>query len=174
MIHDKLVHRHPHVFGDVAAGTAEQVLVNWEQIKKAEKGRDSIMDGVPGDLPSLLYAHKLQRKAASVGFDWDDVEGALPKVDRGARGAGAAIALKSDSKASEREIEAELGDLLFAVVNVARHLDLDPEAALRSASAKFRTRFQIVEANAAARGLDLQAMDLTALDALWDEAKRSH
>jgi tetrapyrrole methylase family protein/MazG family protein len=156
----------------VAAGTAEQVLVNWEQIKKAEKGRDSIMDGVPGDLPSLLYAHKLQRKAASVGFDWDDVEGALPKVTEELGELRGAMAL-SDSEASEREIEAELGDLLFAVVNVSRHLDVDPEAALRSASAKFRTRFQAVEANAAARGLDLHSMDLAALDALWDEAKGS-
>jgi tetrapyrrole methylase family protein/MazG family protein len=172
VIHDKLVHRHPHVFGDVAAGTAEQVLVSWEQIKKAEKGRDSIMDGVPGDLPSLLYAHKLQRKAASVGFDWDDVEGALPKVTEELGELRGAMAL-SDSEASEREIEAELGDLLFAVVNVSRHLDVDPEAALRSASAKFRTRFQVVEANAAARGLDLHSMDLAALDALWDEAKGS-
>ncbi|RPI09348.1 MAG: nucleoside triphosphate pyrophosphohydrolase, partial [Actinobacteria bacterium] len=188
VIHDKLVHRHPHVFGDVAASTSDQVLVNWEQIKKAEKGRDSIMDGVPGDLPSLLYAHKLQRKAASVGFDWDDVEGALPKVteelgelrgamalrsDRAASDSAASDSAASDSAASGREIEAELGDLLFAVVNVARHLDVDPEAALRSASAKFRTRFQLVEAAAAARGLDLQTLDLDALDALWDEAKGS-
>ncbi len=173
VIHDKLVHRHPHVFGDVTAGTSEQVLVNWEQIKKAEKGRDSIMDGVPGDLPSLLYAHKLQRKAASVGFDWDDVEGALPKVTEELGELRGAMALRSDSEASDREIEAELGDLLFAVVNVARHLDVDPEAALRSASAKFRGRFQLVEAIAASRGLDLQVMDLDALDALWDEAKGS-
>jgi tetrapyrrole methylase family protein/MazG family protein len=173
VIHDKLVHRHPHVFGDVTAGTSEQVLVNWEQIKKEEKGRESIMDGVPGDLPSLLYAHKLQRKAASVGFDWDDVEGALPKVTEELGELRGAMALMSDGAGSEREIEAELGDLLFAVVNVARHLDVDPEAALRSASAKFRGRFQLVEAIAAARGLDLQVMDLDALDALWDEAKGS-
>ncbi len=173
VIHDKLVHRHPHVFGDVTAGTSEQVLVNWEQIKKEEKGRESIMDGVPGDLPSLLYAHKLQRKAASVGFDWDDVEGALPKVTEELGELRGAMALMSDGAGSEREIEAELGDLLFAVVNVARHLDVDPEAALRSASAKFRGRFQLVEAIASARGLDLQVMDLDALDALWDEAKGS-
>ena len=99
VIHDKLVHRHPHVFGDVTAGTSEQVLVNWEQIKKAEKGRDSIMDGVPGDLPSLLYAHKLQRKAASVGFDWDDVEGALPKVTEELGELRGAMALMSDGAA---------------------------------------------------------------------------
>ena len=152
VIHDKLVHRHPHVFGNVEADSAEQVLVNWEQIKKAEKGRSSIMDGLPGDLPSLLYAHKVQRKAASVGFDWDDVEGALPKVDEELDELREAIAT-----AVEGDIEAELGDLLFAVVNVARHLDVDPETALRGASAKFRSRFQAVEAQAGgkrARPLD--------------------
>ncbi len=167
VIHDKLVHRHPHVFGNVQADSAEQVLVNWEQIKKAEKGRSSIMDGLPGDLPSLLYAHKVQRKAASVGFDWDDVEGALPKVDEELDELRGAIAT-----AVEGDIEAELGDLLFAVVNVARHLDVDPETALRGASAKFRSRFQAVEAQAEASGRDLSTMSLAELDALWDQAKR--
>jgi len=167
VIHDKLVHRHPHVFGSVAADTAEQVLVNWEQIKKAEKGRASVMEGVPGDLPALLYAHKIQRKAASVGFDWDDVDGALPKISEELDELQAAIA-----SAVDRDIEDELGDLLFAVVNVARHLDIDPETALRGASAKFRSRFEQVEAHAGAQGRDLSTMTLTELDALWDQAKR--
>ena len=167
VIHDKLVHRHPHVFGSVAADTAEQVLVNWEQIKKAEKGRGSVMEGVPGDLPALLYAHKIQRKAASVGFDWDDVDGALPKISEELDELQAAIA-----SAVDRDIEDELGDLLFAVVNVARHLDIDPETALRGASAKFRTRFEQVEAHAGEQGRDLSTMTLTELDALWDQAKR--
>ena len=125
------------------------------------------MDGVPGDLPSLLYAHKVQRKAASVGFDWDDVDGALPKVDEELDELREAIAT-----AVEGDIEAELGDLLFAVVNVARHLDVDPETALRGASAKFRSRFQAVEAQAEASGRDLSTMTLAELDALWDQAKR--
>ena len=167
VIHDKLVHRHPHVFGSVEVDSAEEVLVNWEQIKKAEKGRSSIMDGVPGDLPSLLYAHKVQRKAASVGFDWDDVDGALPKVSEELDELQAAIA-----SAVEGDIESELGDLLFAVVNVARHLDVDPETALRGASAKFRSRFQSVEAQAEAAGRDLSGMTLGELDALWEQAKR--
>ena len=128
-IHDKLVHRHPHVFGSVEAESAEQVLVNWEQIKKAEKGRSSVMEGMPGDLPALLYAHKVQRKAASVGFDWDDVDGALPKIAEELDELQTAIA-----SAVDRDIEDELGDLLFAVVNVARHLDIDPETALRGAA----------------------------------------
>ena len=166
VIHDKLVHRHPHVFGSVAADTAEQVLVSWEQIKKAEKGRASVMEGVPGDLPALLYAHKIQRKAASVGFDWDDVDGALPKISEELDELQAAI-----GSAIDRDIEDELGDLLFAVVNVARHLDIDPETALRGASAKFRTRFELVEAQAGAQGRDLSTMTLAELDALWDQAK---
>jgi tetrapyrrole methylase family protein/MazG family protein len=162
-IHDKLVQRHPHVFGDVAADTAGQVMANWEQIKKAEKGRASLMDGIPGHLPSLLYAHKVQRKAASVGFDWPGVGGALPKIAEEAgelaRAAGAEEAFD------------ELGDLLFAVVNVARHLDIDPEAALRAATAKFRHRFVALERLAAQRGVQLSGLGLAGLDALWDEVK---
>ncbi|MCU1463003.1 MAG: putative MazG family protein [Acidimicrobiales bacterium] len=160
-IHDKLVGRHPHVFGTVEAETADAVMTNWEQIKKAEKGRDSIMEGIPGDLPSLLYAHKVQRKAASVGFDWPDVGGAYPKV------AEELAELQADPSADE------LGDLLFAVVNVARHLKLDPEAALRGATAKFRDRFTAVESRAAERGIDMATADLATLDGLWDEVKRT-
>ena len=164
-IHDKLVHRHPHVFGTVAADDAEQVLVNWEAIKRAEKGRTSLFEGIPGGLPALAYAAKVQRKAASVGFDWDDVDGALPKIGEEAAEL-AAVPASDGARAAE-----ELGDLLFAVVNVARHLRLDPETALRAATAKFRTRFEGVEALAAARGQTLDGLDLAALDALWDEVK---
>jgi tetrapyrrole methylase family protein/MazG family protein len=162
----KLVHRHPHVFGDVEARTAGQVMRNWEEIKQAEKGRASLMDGIPHHLPSLLYAHKAQRKAAAVGFDWDSVAGAWPKIAEEATELEAAMAGESPA-----EVADELGDLLFAVVNVARHLDVDPEAALRAATMKFRDRFMSVERLAAARGLDLRRLDLAALDALWDEAK---
>jgi tetrapyrrole methylase family protein/MazG family protein len=165
-IHDKLVHRHPHVFADVAADTADQVLANWEQIKAAEKGRTSVMEGIPSNLPSLLYATKVQKKAASVGFDWDDVRGALPKI---AEELSELEAVLDDGD----EARAELGDLLFAVVNVARHLGVDPETALRAATAKFRTRFDAVEELAKARSIDLTAADIPALDALWDEVKES-
>jgi tetrapyrrole methylase family protein/MazG family protein len=165
-IHDKLVHRHPHVFGTVEADSAGQVMRNWERIKQAEKGRTSVMDGVPGHLPSLLYAHKVQRKAASVGFDWPDIGGAWPKIAEETAELEAAVAAGSDEGVDE-----EIGDLLFAVVNVARHLGIDPEAALRSATAKFRDRFMAVEQLAKERGLDLEASDLAALDALWDEVK---
>ena len=158
-ISDKLVHRHPHVFGAVEAGTAAEVMANWDRIKTEEKGRSSIMEGIPSALPSLLHAAKVQRRAASAGFDWESVEGAYPKV-----------AEELEELRAEPS-EEELGDLLFAVVNVARHLGLDPEAALRGATVKFRDRFRAVEALAGDRGLDLAALDLDGLDALWDEVK---
>jgi tetrapyrrole methylase family protein/MazG family protein len=155
-IHDKLVLRHPHVFASVAADSTEQVVANWEQIKKAEKGRDSVMDGIPPTLPALLYAYKVGRKAAAVGFDWeaDDVGGPMDKVTE-----------ELDELRAEPSVE-ELGDVLFAVVNVARHLDMDPEAALRAGTDKFKSRFQAMEQLAAARGVAVS-------DDLWDEVKRS-
>ena len=127
-VHDKLVHRHPHVFADVQADTPDQVITNWEQIKRAEKGRDSIMDGISEGLPSLLYAHKVQRKAASVG-----IEPVLP-TDAPEDGPGAE---------------------LFALVDRCRQADVDPEAALRSTAARFRDRFRAAEALAAERGVDI-------------------
>jgi tetrapyrrole methylase family protein/MazG family protein len=159
-IHDKLVLRHPHVFGSVAVSGADDVVRNWEQIKQEEKGRASIMEGIPSALPSLLYAHKVQRKAASVGFDWPGVDGPLDKV------AEELAELRADPS------EDELGDLLFSVVNVARHLGVDAESALRGATAKFRDRFMAVEALAAERGVALRSLDLAGLDALWDEVKQ--
>jgi tetrapyrrole methylase family protein/MazG family protein len=168
-IHDKLVRRHPHVFGNVEADTASQVVTNWEQIKKLEKGTSSLMEGIAGNLPSLLYATKVQKKAASVGFDWADVRGAFPKVAEETAELAAVIE-SGDAKA----IADELGDLLFAVTNVARHVRVDPEAALRAATAKFRGRFAEVERLAAGRGLELTELDLSELDGLWDEVKTAH
>lgn len=156
-IHDKLVRRHPHVFA--GAQTA-----NWEQLKAAEKGYSSVMDGMPENLPSLLYAHKVQRKAASIGFDWQSAAGAWPKIGEELDELRAAMAEGSDGSAGVND---ELGDVLFAVVNVARHLDVDPEAALRAATAKFRRRFAVVEVAAGGEALSLEE-----LDRLWDEAKR--
>ncbi len=194
-VHDKLVTRHPHVFGDVDATTPEQVSRNWEQIKQRERGRASIMDDVPRNLPALLYAHKIQRKAASTGFDWADVNGALPKIAEELselreaiaagdvellnRGPGAGPSASGGAGptggpgngAGAHGVRDELGDLLFAVVNVARHLKVDPEAALREATAKFRRRFMAVEVLAAERGLDLSHLGLPALDELWEEVK---
>jgi tetrapyrrole methylase family protein/MazG family protein len=152
-VHDKLVARHPHVFGPPG-----EPMPNWEELKKAEKGRASVMDGVPGSLPSLLYAAKLQSKAASVGFDWKDAAGAWPKIHEELGELQEAMGQSADA------VNEELGDVLFAVVNVARHLGLDPESSLREASAKFRRRFAAMEALAAERGV---AVD----DDLWDEVK---
>lgn len=171
-VHDKLVARHPHVFGDVDAKTPEQVSKNWEQIKKQEKGRASAMDDVPRNLPALLYAHKIQGRAAAVGFDWESTQGALTKVPEELSELREAMASSpAGSVAGTVAVRDELGDLLFAVVNVARHLKVDAEAALREATAKFRRRFQAVEALAAQRGLDLSKLDLAALDGLWEEVK---
>ncbi len=216
-VHDKLVRRHPHVFGEVVANSAEDVSRNWEQIKRRERaergwseagageagageagageagageagageagagkagfgeagagGRmgeyPSLMDGLPRNLPALLYAHKVQGRAASAGFDWEGVEGALAKVDEEL--AELQEALEGGAgKAAQRE---ELGDLLFAAVNLARKLDVDPEAALREAAAKFRRRFRAVEELAHQRGDDLSELGLEGLDRLWDEVK---
>lgn len=158
-ITEKMVRRHPHVFGDVEVADAEEVRRNWESIKAEEKGRASVLEGVPGSLPALAYAAKLSKRAASVGFDWRSLEPVLAKVDE------ELAELRADPTADE------LGDLLFAVVNVANHLGHDPESALRAASAKFRDRFTIVEREAAALGLDLAKADEAEVDALWEAAK---
>ncbi|MEY4371493.1 MAG: hypothetical protein RL219_262 [Actinomycetota bacterium] len=168
-IHDKLVRRHPHVFGDVEAADTDTVLSNWDAIKRAEKGRTSVFDGVAGSLPALSYAAKLQSKAAGVGFDWPDADGAIPKITEELGEVQAARV-----SGSPDDVRDEVGDLLFAVVNVARHLRIDPESALRAAAHKFRDRFEAVERLAAERGMDLHAasVGLGELDALWDEVKR--
>ena len=166
-IHDKLVRRHPHVFGDVAVEDTDEVLSNWDEIKRAEKERTSVFDGVPRSLPALSYAAKVGKKASKVGFDWLDVDGPFSKVAEETEELRAAMATGRPD-----DIHAELGDLLFAIVNVARHLDVDPELALRAASDKFRTRFQQVEVLAASRSIELTRADLPALDALWEEVKQ--
>jgi tetrapyrrole methylase family protein / MazG family protein len=157
-IHDKLVERHPHVFG--APG---EPVPDWEEMKRVEKGRSSVMEGVPGNLPSLLYAYKLQSKAASVGFDWKDAAGPWVKVGEELDELRRAWA---SEPAAGPAVNDELGDVLFSVVNVARHLGVDPEAALRDSAAKFRRRFEAMEVLAAARGVPVD-------DDLWDEVKRA-
>jgi tetrapyrrole methylase family protein/MazG family protein len=158
-IHDKLVHRHPHVFGDVAAATSGDVMRNWEQIKKGERGATSIMDGITPGLPSLLYAHKLLRKAASVGLDPGGVAASLDRIDV----ATAALRAGADD-------ELVLGELLAGAVALARALGFDAESALRGWSVRFRTRFEAMEADAAREGVDLAALDPGAAAARWDAA----
>jgi len=187
-VHDKLVRRHPHVFppegGDlVEVSGSDDVVANWDAIKRVEKQRTSIFDGIPNSQPSLTFAAAVQRKAAKVGFDWPDVHGAVLKIAEEtaevleAHAAHLAAHLADvaagagGTGGSGEAVADEVGDLLFAVVNVARHLGVDPEAALRAASRKFRTRFEGVERLARGRSIDLHSAGLEVLDELWDEVK---
>jgi len=165
-MHDKLVRRHPHVFGDVAADDADAVKANWDDIKREEKQRTSVFDGVPQSLPALAYGQHLARKAAKVGFDWPDVAGPLAKVDEELAELREAVAADDQVHIAE-----ELGDVVTALVNVARHTGIDAELSGRAAARKFRTRFEQLELLAAERGLDLRAADLQQLDAMWNEVK---
>jgi len=174
-ISDKLVHRHPHVFGDVEAKDSATVLRNWEQIKQMEhkkESRHSALDGVPPALPGLLKAQRTQEKAARVGFDWKDAAGPLAKIREELAELEAEIAARpSDRPADSDRVKEELGDLLFSVTNLARHLKVDSESALEGTTAKFARRFRTVEAAAKAEGKSLKDMSLAEMDALWDKAK---
>ena len=172
-ISDKLVRRHPHVFGDVDAKDPATVLRNWEQIKQQEhrkEARHSALDGVPSTLPALLKAQRSQEKAARVGFDWKDAKGPLAKIREEIAELEEAVAASSDTSLDEH-VKEELGDLLFSVANLARHLKADSESALEGSTAKFARRFRAVEAGAKAAGRDLKSMTLEEMDALWDKAK---
>ena len=160
----KLIRRHPHVFGEGTASTADEVYQNWEALKKQEKPRQSILDGVPGTLPALAASQAIQGRARRVGFDWPDVDGPLEKLRE------EITEFAQAETAIDREDE--FGDILFVAVNIADHLGIDAEQALRGANQKFRSRFGAVERMAEERGLDMKALDLAGLDALWDEAKR--
>ena len=172
-ISDKLVRRHPHVFGDVDAKDPATVLRNWEQIKQQEhkkEARHSALDGVPSTLPALLKAQRSQEKAARVGFDWKDAKGPLAKIREEIAELEEAVAASQDTSLDEH-VKEELGDLLFSVTNLARHLKADSESALEGSTAKFARRFRAVEAGAKAAGRDLKSMTLEEMDALWDKAK---
>jgi tetrapyrrole methylase family protein/MazG family protein len=167
-VHDKLVARHPHIFSNVEVSSSADVERNWEAIKSAEKPeRTGIFDGVVGASPSLLLATKVQQRAARVGFDWPDINGPLEKIGEEATEVAQA-AVAGDPEATMVEV----GDLLFAVVNVARHLDVDPESALRAAVAKFRRRVESVESLATQQGKKMKEMTLSELDALWEVVKQ--
>jgi ATP diphosphatase len=167
---DKMVARHPHVFGDESRDkTAQQQTQDWEQIKAAERAaraQSGVLEGVAIGLPALLRAHKLQKRAARVGFDWPDITQVLDKlVEEAAELAEAKAQLGAD------EIEEEMGDLLFVMANLARHLGVEPEAALRRANAKFTRRFAHIEAALAQQGKTPQQSNLAEMDALWNSAK---
>ena len=172
-IADKLVRRHPHVFGTVVADDPATVLKNWEQIKQQEhrkEKRHSALDGVPPVLPALLKAQRTQEKAARVGFDWKDAKGPLAKIREELAELEEAVGASSDTSL-DSHVKDELGDLLFAVANLARHLKCDAESAVEGATSKFSRRFRAVEAAAKAEGRDLKQMTLEDMDALWDKAK---
>jgi tetrapyrrole methylase family protein/MazG family protein len=171
-IHDKLVRRHPHVFGDLAGSAlaTHEVLSNWDDIKRTEKARTSVFDGIPRSMPALAYAAKVGAKASKLGFDWPDVDGAFAKIAEETDELHEAL---RDTDPDGTATTDELGDLLFAIVNVARHLRIEPELALRAATDKFRTRFEGVERLAVERSIDLRHADLATLDRLWDEVKAS-
>jgi tetrapyrrole methylase family protein/MazG family protein len=160
----KLKHRHPHVWGERRVKDTKEVLQRWEELKREEKGEErSVLDGVPAPLPALQQADTYGRRAARLGFDWPEAGGVIDKIREEIAEVEAAII--------PREQEAELGDLLFAVVNWARWLDVDPEAALRRANVRFARRFRRVEWMARERGLDMVSLTIDELEALWQEAK---
>ncbi|MBI5639427.1 MAG: nucleoside triphosphate pyrophosphohydrolase [Nitrospirae bacterium] len=164
----KMIARHPHVFGDADYKTTEEVLVHWEAQKKREgKQRDSILDGVPRTLPSLLRAHRIQDRASRVGFDWEKVEDVLYKLDEELTEFRDALRNRK-----QKEIEDELGDLFFVLVNISRFVGINPEDALRKTISKFISRFRYIEMAASDQGRTLADMTLSEMDELWDEAKK--
>jgi MazG family protein len=165
----KMERRHPHVFGDVEAKTAEDVVDNWNKIKAGEKlirNRESILDGIPRSLPALNRAQKLARRAAKVGFDWTRPEEVFPKVEEELAELREAVA--SGSPQDKRE---ELGDLLFVIVNAGRHLGINSEVALNETSDKFERRFRHIEKRLKEQGRSPEESTLEEMDNLWDEAK---
>ena len=163
----KMILRHPHVFGDVSVSGSDEVLKNWDEIKRAEKSQDTVTDSIRSvakSLPALWRAEKVQKKAAKVGFDWPDVWGAMDKLAE-------ELTEVSDAVNGEGNIEEELGDLLFSIVNVARFVGVDPEVALRKACDKFTNRFAYVESAAASQGKILADMTLDEMEALYQEGK---
>ncbi len=178
-IHDKMVRRHPHVFGDVHAKTSADVLRNWEQIKKRERASkqdsaasspapESYLDGVPHALPALLEGFQLTRKAARIGFDWDNIEGIFDKLHEESSELREVLHKKEPAE----RIEGELGDILFVAVNLARFLHVDPELAMKKANAKFSRRFREMERIARERGATLAEIPRPQLESLWDQSKQ--
>jgi MazG family protein len=174
-VHAKLVRRHPHVFGDANAASAGAVRLRWETIKTEQEGREGIFHQIPGALPALLQARKLQRRAAAVGYDWPDLEGPLAKLREELGELSAAVEL-AGAPPPETESDAavfhELGDLLFTVVNVARRLNVDPELALRATNRRFVERVERAAELAAEGGEEWRALDLESQDRYYERAKQ--
>ncbi len=161
---DKLVRRHPHVFGDDDASTAREVESNWEANKKRERGGGSVLDGVPKQMPALAHSQSIHRRAANAGFDWKDMDGVLDKVREEVE--------ELQQAGSKDEQEQEMGDILATLVNVGRKLEIDMESALRGANDRFYCRFTTMEKMCRERGLDLKQLSESEQEGLWQEAKR--
>lgn len=167
---EKLIRRHPHVFGNVDVENADEVIKNWESIKSQEKGyedRESVLDGIPDALPALLRGQKIQKRAARVGFDWDNISDVFNKVEEELNEVN--DSLKNDN---QDEIEMEIGDLLFAVVNLCRFVDLQAEETLRKANRKFVNRFKRMETVLNTQGKNISDQSLEELDKIWDVVKK--
>lgn len=168
-IHDKLIYRHPHVFGDVKACNSEEALASWEAQKANDakhQAHNSILDDLPFALPALTRAHKMQKRCAKIGFDWDNPNDVFAKVEE------ELAEVRAEMTACNAEkLEEELGDLLFASVNLCRHHDVDAESALRNANAKFERRFRKVEETVKSQGKQLQDFSLAELDFIWNKIK---
>lgn len=167
-LNQKLIYRHPHVFGNVQADDASQVSENWEKLKLREKdGNRSVLSGVPQVLPALIKAYRIQEKAANVGFDWPDNQGCWDKVSEEIGELRAEV-----DKADKEAMEKEFGDVMFSLVNLARKLGINPENALECANRKFISRFNHIEQTAKEAGRSVDSMTLEEMDALWDDAKK--
>ncbi|MCL2063373.1 MAG: nucleoside triphosphate pyrophosphohydrolase [Candidatus Cloacimonetes bacterium] len=173
-INNKLIRRHPHVFADLEIETSDQAKLNWERIKLQEKKKErkSVLEGVPKNLPALIQAQRIQEKAASVGFDWDSIEPIFEKIKEEIDEVKAEIDPPLPHLAKRGNLEMEIGDLFFAVVNLSRKLKIDSESALRLSNEKFKTRFNKVEKLCEEKQLNMLEMDLKALDELWDIVKK--
>lgn len=166
-LNEKLIFRHPHIFGDVKAENAHEVEQNWEQIKLKEKGGNkTVLAGVPKSLPSLIKAYRIQEKAANVGFDWENMTDVIAKIKE------EVSEFEAECEKNEgSEMEAEFGDLLFSIVNIGRYLGINPDTALERTNKKFISRFEYIERKATEAGKRLKDMTLEEMDGLWDEAK---
>ncbi len=170
-ISEKLLRRHPHVFGDEKSDTAEEVVKNWASIKideKKAKGKKTVLDGVPAHMPALLRAHRLTEKASRVGFDWTHIDDIFKKLDEEIGEFEEAVATKDVSK-----MEDELGDVIFSLVNISRFLEINPEESLKKTIRKFVSRFSFIEESLDMKGIDIREANLDEMEKLWNDAKRA-
>ena len=169
---EKLIRRHPHIYGDTVAQDEETVKQNWEKIKLTEKGNVSVLGGVPKSLPALIKAMRIQEKARGVGFDWEEPEQVWEKVKEEMAEFEAEFRVASGTKIDSEKAASEFGDLLFSLINYARFIDINPEEALERTNIKFISRFQYLEQAAKAAGKNLSEMSLSEMDVYWEEAKK--